>query len=87
MAAFVEIPPARLQPDVLQALLEEFASRDGTDYGLHETTLEKKVDSLQRQLTQGDIKLLYDADSEQWDLVSQDEALALLQEESREQDQ
>ena len=86
MAAFVEIPPARLQPDVLQALLEEFASRDGTDYGLHETTLEKKVGSLQRQLTQGDIKLLYDADSEQWDLVSQDEALALLQEESREQD-
>ena len=87
MAAFVEIPPARLQPDVLQALLEEFASRDGTDYGLHETTMEKKVDSLQRQLTQGDIKLLYDADSEQWDLVSQEEALALLQEESREQGQ
>ena len=87
MAVFVDIPPARLQPDVLQALLEEFASRDGTDYGLHETTLEKKVDSLQRQLTRGDIKLLYDADSEQWDLVSQDEALALLQEESREQDQ
>lgn len=72
---------------MLQALLEEFASRDGTDYGEHETSLQKKVDSLQRQLTQGDIKLLYDAASEQWDLVSQIDAVALMQEDSREQEQ
>ena len=34
MANFLEIPPSRLEQDTLQALLEEFASRDGTDYGL-----------------------------------------------------
>ena len=86
MAQFVEIPPARLQPDVLQALLEEFATRDGTDYGEHETSLVQKVDSLARQLTKGEIKLLYDADSEHWDLVSQDEASLLLNEDLREYD-
>ena len=86
MADFLEIPPARLRTDVLQALLEEFASRDGTDYGENETSLQEKVDALQRQLLQGDIKLLYGAASEQWDLVAQDEAVLLLQEESGEQD-
>jgi uncharacterized protein YheU (UPF0270 family) len=86
VAQFVEIPPARLQPDVLQALLEEFATRDGTDYGERETSLVQKVESLARQLTQGDIKLLYDADSEYWDLVAQDEATRLLNEELREHD-
>jgi uncharacterized protein YheU (UPF0270 family) len=86
VAQFVEIPSSRLQPDVLQALLEEFATRDGTDYGERETSLVQKVDSLVRQLTRGDIKLLYDADSEQWDLVAQDEASALLDEGLREQD-
>ena len=85
MAQFLEIPPARLQPDVLQALLEEFASRDGTDYGEHETSLEQKVNSLRRQLTQGDITLLYDAASEHWDLLPKDEAVVLLREELDEQ--
>ncbi|MEP4484699.1 MAG: YheU family protein [Halioglobus sp.] len=86
MADFLEIPPARLQTDVLQALLEEFASRDGTDYGENETSLREKVNALHRQLLQGDIKLLYDAASEQWDLLPQDEALVLLQEAADEQD-
>ena len=40
MAEFVMVPPQRLQAEVLQALLEEFASRDGTDYGERECTLE-----------------------------------------------
>ncbi|MCB1699151.1 MAG: YheU family protein, partial [Halioglobus sp.] len=39
MANFVAVPVERLQPDVLQALLEEFASRDGTDYGERELSL------------------------------------------------
>ncbi|MEP0201890.1 MAG: YheU family protein [Halioglobus sp.] len=86
MADFLEIPPARLQTDVLQALLEEFASRDGTDYGENETSLQEKVDALHRQLLLGDIKLLYDAASEQWDLLPQDEALVLLREAAGEQD-
>jgi uncharacterized protein YheU (UPF0270 family) len=78
MAQFVVVPPQRLQPDVLQALLEEYASRDGTDYGERELTLDEKVGRLQSQLNDGDLRILYDIDSEQWDLVPQAQAELLL---------
>jgi uncharacterized protein YheU (UPF0270 family) len=78
MAQFVEVPPQRLQPDVLQALLEEYASRDGTDYGEREVSLAEKVRQLQRQMQERLLLLLYDADSEQWDLVPREQAETLL---------
>ena len=78
MAQFVEVPIQRLSADVLAALLEEFASRDGTDYGQYDLTLAGKVSSLRRQLQEGSLCLLYDADSEQWDLLPRDTAQELL---------
>ena len=78
MAQFVEVPLDRLQADTLQALLEEFASRDGTDYGERELTLEEKIARLHRQLVTGDLQILYDVDSEQWDLVARAQAELLL---------
>lgn len=78
MAQFVAVPPQRLQADVLQALLEDYASRDGTDYGEREFTLEEKVERLQRQLHAAELHILYDVDSEQWDLVPRAQAELLL---------
>ena len=78
MANFVAVPPQRLQADVLQSLLEDYASRDGTDYGEREFTLAEKVDRLQRQLRAGELHILYDLDSEQWDLVPREHAELLL---------
>ena len=78
MANFLEIPPQRLEPETLQGLLEEFASRDGTDYGLVEKTLDEKVARLSAQLAAGTLCLLYDADSEHWDLLSREQADELL---------
>jgi uncharacterized protein YheU (UPF0270 family) len=78
MAQFIVVPPQRLQPDVLQTLLEEYANRDGTDYGERELTQDEKVGRLQRQLNDGDLRILYDIDSEQWDLVPQAQAELLL---------
>jgi uncharacterized protein YheU (UPF0270 family) len=78
MASLLEIPPSRLTPDVLYALLEEFASRDGTDYGEHEHTLAEKTAQLRLQLSSKELALLYDGDSEEWDLVSRDKADILL---------
>lgn len=78
MADLLEIPPARLSPDVLNALLEEFASRDGTDYGAVELSLAAKVQQLRRQLDAGHLALLYDGDSEAWDLLPKDSAQLLL---------
>jgi uncharacterized protein YheU (UPF0270 family) len=78
MAKFVVVPPGRLQEDVLRALLEEFANRDGTDYGERELTQDEKVGRLQAQLERGDLRILYDLDSEEWDLVPAEQAELLL---------
>ncbi len=77
MAQFVQIPIARLEPATLTALLEEFASRDGTDYGLREHSLEEKTASLKHQLDSGELALLYDLDSEEYDLCNRERLAAL----------
>ena len=43
MPEYVEVPPERLAAEVLQALFEEYVSRDGTDYGETELALQDKV--------------------------------------------
>lgn len=78
MAQFLAVPPGRLPADTLQSLLEEYASRDGTDYGERETPLTDKVRVLRGQLDSGDVQLLYDVDSEEWDLVPREQAEELL---------
>ena len=78
MPDYIEIPQQRLQPELLSALLEEYASRDGTDYGALEVPLETKVEQLRAQLVLGDLCILYESDSEQWDLVPKEQAQQLL---------
>lgn len=78
MAQFVEVPPRRLEADALQALLEEYASRDGTDYGERELSLEQKVGDLRSQLDRRLLLLLFDTGSETWDLVERERAELLL---------
>ena len=51
MASFVEIPPQRLEGEVLTALLQEFVSRDGTDYGAREWSMEELRDILSLSAT------------------------------------
>jgi uncharacterized protein YheU (UPF0270 family) len=81
MAQFVRVPPGQLSPDALEGLLEEFVSRDGTDYGERELSLEEKRENLLRALQRGDIAILYDLDSEHWDFVDAQTAAELLDEE------
>lgn len=78
MPSYVEVPPARLAPDVYRALLEDYVTRDGTDYGARELDLPEKVARLQRQLQTGEVRLLYEAESGQWDLLPAVEAARLL---------
>ena len=78
MADFVEVPHGRLQSDILQGLLEEYASRDGTDYGERELSLEQKVSQLDRQLHRRDLVILFETESESWDLLQREQAEELL---------
>ena len=78
MTEFILVPPDRMPADTLQALLEEYASRDGTDYGEVELSLEQKVANLVGQLQREDIHIVYDTLGEQWDIVPREQAEVLL---------
>lgn len=60
----VVIPYQQLATDTLQSLLEEYATRDGTDYGDLEKSLQQKVDQLNAQLLRKDILIVYDLAAE-----------------------
>lgn len=78
MAQFMAVPYQRLQDQTLQALLEEFASRDGTDYGETEFSLVQKVAQLRLQMKEGQLQLLYDAEGDHWDLLPSEQAALIL---------
>ena len=63
------IPYKQLSPDTLQALLEEFVTREGTDYGEYELALADKVAQLERQLHKGEIVIVFDSAMETTSIV------------------
>ncbi len=66
----VEVPHAQLAPDVLRRLVEEFVTRDGTDYGAVERTLAEKVAMVMRQLEDGDVAIVVDPECGTIDIVA-----------------
>jgi uncharacterized protein YheU (UPF0270 family) len=65
----VTIDPADLSREALQGLVEEFVSRDGTDYGLVERDLAEKVSAVKRQLAKGEVRIVFDPESESVQIV------------------
>jgi uncharacterized protein YheU (UPF0270 family) len=63
------IPHTSVSSDVLRAVVEEFVSREGTDYGF-ESSLESKVAAVMKQLEQRKVCLVFDTESETCDIVS-----------------
>ena len=66
----IEVPPESLSREVLRALVEEFVTRDGTDYGAVERSLDAKVADVLRQLDRGEVRILFDPESETTTLVT-----------------
>jgi|TARA_B110000967_G_C18891163_1_gene567495 uncharacterized protein YheU (UPF0270 family) len=64
----MNIPYQELAVETLTAIIEEFISREGTDYGAHETSLEKKVQQVMNQLKRGEIVVTFDPESQSCDL-------------------
>jgi uncharacterized protein YheU (UPF0270 family) len=69
MSEPIKVPHESLRPETLEALVEEFITREGTDYGHHEHTLEQKTASVMRQLKAGEVQILFDPESESTTLV------------------
>ncbi len=60
----VLVPASELAEETLRNLAEEFVTRDGTDYGAVEKTLEQKVEALLHQLEIGEAKIFFDSETE-----------------------
>jgi uncharacterized protein YheU (UPF0270 family) len=63
------IPHTELSGDLLQAVIESFVLREGTDYGERELTLEEKVARVVRQLERGRAQILFDQETQSVDVV------------------
>lgn len=66
---FVRVDPRALSADALRGLIEEFVSREGTDYGEREKSFEDKVRDVERQLESGEALIMYDLVEESANIV------------------
>jgi uncharacterized protein len=66
------ISPNQLSAEALQNILEEFISRDGTDYGAYEFSLAEKVQHLKPQLIRGEVLIVFDELTEQITLMTRE---------------
>ena len=71
------IPPQSLSAEALQGLIEEFITREGTDYGWDEVPLSAKVEQVRRQIEKGDVVIVFDSASETVSLLTRRDAQSL----------
>lgn len=68
--AGVELDPNQLSPGALRGLVEEYVTREGTDYGHGDWSLEDKVAQVFRQLEQGEARIVFDLEQESASIVT-----------------
>lgn len=70
--AGVEVPWNRLEPETLRRVVEEYITREGTDYGDDEVPLETKVRQVMRQLEQETAVIVFDPATESCTIASRE---------------
>ena len=65
----VEILPDDLSADALRGVVEEFVTRDGTDYGAVERSVAEKVAEVLGQLRSGQARLVFDLETQTANIV------------------
>ena len=66
----VEVPAEALDEEVLIAVIDSFILREGTDYGVRESSMESKRRQVHEQILSGKVKIFFDPDSQSVNLVS-----------------
>lgn len=64
------IPPEKIEPGILENILESYIAREGTDYGETELSMQDKLNILRPQVEQGEVLIVYDDDSESLTLMT-----------------
>jgi uncharacterized protein len=73
MATHLEVPLEALSPEALEGLVEEFVTREGTDYGHFEFSLSEKRDRVLGQLRRGEVAIVFEVESESTTLIHRTE--------------
>jgi uncharacterized protein YheU (UPF0270 family) len=68
----LKIPYDQLNPEALQGVIEEFVTRDGTDYGEIEVSLETKISQVLGQLKSKKAVIVFDQGSETCNILRSD---------------
>ena len=63
------VPHADLSQEALRGVVESFILREGTDYGLHEMSLEDKVRQILQQLERREARIVFDPETETIDII------------------
>ena len=71
----MDIPYVSLSPQALRSLIEEFVSREGTDYGDVQADLPTKVEQVRLQLERGEAQITFDPETETTDIIVEDHRL------------
>jgi len=71
----VKIPYEQLSPEALHGVIEEFVTRDGTDYGEVEIPLEIKIDQVLAQIKSGRAVIVFDQETESCTVLRRDDPL------------
>ncbi|SEG57791.1 YheU family protein [Marinobacterium lutimaris] len=66
------LPWKELSEDALNGLIEEFVTRDGTDYGEQETPLARKVEQVKAKLRSGEVVLLFSESTGECSIVAKE---------------
>lgn len=69
----LKVPYDQLSPEALKGVIEEFVTRDGTDYGENEVPLETKISQILAQLKAGRALIVFDPKSETCNILRADD--------------
>ena len=65
----MDIPYTEISEEALKAIIQEYITREGTEYGAEEYSLERKIEQIKQQLLKGDIKINFDDETQTCNLV------------------
>jgi len=66
----IKIPMEALSADALDGVIDDYVTREGTDYGHHDLRLEQKREAVRRQLSTGRAVITYDPNSRTTTIVA-----------------
>jgi uncharacterized protein YheU (UPF0270 family) len=67
------IPYRLLSPEALQGLIEEFVTREGTDYGEYEVSLDVKIARVWKQLDNGTAVIAFNEEDQTCTILAKEQ--------------